>query len=462
MFMNNPYSIFFKRVFKPGPGQAFRSRNARCLFRVALTAILFGSLPGHSLADDLWDIYSLALTNDPVYQAATLSHSANALELPIARTAFQPSVTAEGSVREDQTDEKNTNSGNNDDYILGIDFNLPLYNKSDRVRIDQSRRRVEISELELRQAKQDLILRVANQYFNVLAARDAREVARLEKIAIKRQMDLASERLEVGLVTRTDLFDAKARFKQAEANQIQAQNNINNDLALLKQIIGVTPEQLLPLSESAPLELPRPNDVESWVNRSLSNNIMLAIRSVELEIAQGDIEQQKSALFPVVSLDGGHSWKDSRGDSNTSPGGSNTTRIAVNVRIPVYARGVLDLKARQAGLLYNLGEKRLEQTRRSVSAQATTVFLTMTSRVSQVEALFDAITAGESALEAKEEGFNAGLTTNLDVLDAQRDLSRSRTDYLRARYDYIISVLELERAVGDLNEDDIKRVNGWL
>ena len=90
-------------------------------------------------------------------------------------------------------------------------------------------------------------------------------------------MDLASERLEVGLVTRTDLFDAKARFKQAEANQIQAQNNINNDLALLKQIIGVTPEQLLPLSESAPLELPRPNDVESWVNRSLSNNIMLAI-----------------------------------------------------------------------------------------------------------------------------------------------------------------------------------------
>ena len=461
MFMNNPYSIF-RRVFKPDPGQAFRSRNARCLFRVALTAILFGSLPGHSLADDLWDIYSLALTNDPVYQAATLSHSANALELPIARTAFKPSVTAEGSVREDQTDEKNTNSGNNDDYILGINFNLPLYNRVDRARIDQSRRRVEISKLEVLQAKQDLILRVANQYFNVLAARDAREVARLEKIAIKRQMDLASERLEVGLVTRTDLFDAKARFKQAEANQIQAQNNINNDLALLKQIIGVTPEQLLPLSESAPLELPRPNDVESWVNRSLSNNIMLAIRSVELEIAQGDIEQQKSALFPVVSLDGGHSWKDSRGDSNTSPGGSNTTRIAVNVRIPVYARGVLDLKARQAGLLYNLGEKRLEQTRRSVSAQATTVFLTMTSRVSQVEALFDAITAGESALEAKEEGFNAGLTTNLDVLDAQRDLSRSRTDYLRARYDYIISVLELERAVGDLDEDDIKRVNGWL
>ncbi len=461
MFMNKPYSIF-RWVFKPGPGQAFRSRHARCLIRVALTAILSGSLPGHSLADDLWDIYSLALTNDPVYQAATLSHSASALELPIAQTAFQPSVTAEGSVRGDRTDEKNTDSGNNDDYILGIDFNLPLYNKADRVRIDQSRRRVEISELELRQAKQDLILRVAIQYFNVLAARDAREVARLEKIAIKRQMDLASERLEVGLVTRTDLFDAKARFKQAEANQIQAQNNINNDLALLKQIIGVTPEQLLPLSESAPLELPRPNDVESWVNQSLSNNVLLAIGSVELEIAQGEIEQQKSALFPVVSLDGGHLWKDSRGDSNTSPGGSNTTRIAVNVRIPVYARGLLDLKTRQAGLLYNLDEKRLEQTRRSVSAQATTAFLTMASRVSQVEALFDAITAGESALEAKEEGFNAGLTTNLDVLDAQRDLSRSRTDYLRARYDYIISVLELERAVGDLDEDDIKRVNGWL
>lgn len=452
--MKNLHSIFKREN---------RHYRLHSLFQFALTGLLFGGLTANSHALDLWDIYSLALSNDPVYQAEILSHSANVLELPIAETAFRTSVTANGRLGQERTDRSGTDR-NNDDHSISIDVNLPIYNKANRVAINQSRHRVKISELSLREAKQDLILRVADRYFNVLAAQDAKEVARLEKISIRRQLDLASERLEVGLGTRTDLFDAKARLKQAEANEIQAQNNINNDIALLKQIIDISPGQLSPLSESAPLELPQPNNMESWINQALSNNVSLAIQSLELEIALNEIEREKSALLPVVSLDGRHRWADSNmassvsGDSKTT----NTTTVGITVSIPVYGRGLLNLRTRQTGLLYNQAERVLEQTRRSASTHATTTFLTMTSRVSRAEALFDAITAGESALEAKEEGFNAGLTTNLDVLDAQRDLSRSRTDYLRARYDYIISVLELERAVGDLDEEDLKRVNAWL
>ena len=308
--MNQPYSIF-----SPALWPTVRGCHARCLIRVALTAVLCGSLPGNSLATDLQDIYSLALVNDPVYQAATLNHSASSLELPIARTAFRPAVTASASVAEDQASNKGPNPAKSDDYALSLDFNLPLYNKADRIRIDQSRDRVEISGLELLQAKQDLILRVANRYFNVLAAQDTREVARLERIAIQRQMDLASERLEVGLVTRTALFDAKARFKQAEANEILAQNNIDNDIALLQQIIDTTPQSLLPLSESAPLELPQPNDMDAWVGRALSNNVSLARQSLELKIANTEIKRQNSVLFPVISLDGSHRRTDARGDS---------------------------------------------------------------------------------------------------------------------------------------------------
>ncbi len=454
--MNKSLSTF-RPVARPVTGA-----KGHGLIAVALTIILCGSLPGNSLATDLRDIYSLALTNDPVYQAEILAHSASALELPIAGAAFRPAVTVSASVAEDQVNNKNPNRAKSDDYALSLNVNLPLYNQANRLRIDQSRERVEISGLELLQARQDLILRVANRYFDVLAARDAAEVARLEKIAIRRQMDLASDRLEVGLVTRTDLFDAKARFKQAEANEIMAHNNINNNIALLQQIIGATPQSLRPLSESAPLELPRPNDMDSWVDRALSNNVSLAVQSLELAIANTEIERQKSARLPVVSLDGGHRQTDARGDSGPYSSSSGTTHLSVQMRFPLYNGGLVKLKTRQAGLRYNQVESLLEQTRRTVSTQTTTAFLTTTSRISQVEALFEAITAGESALEAKEEGFNAGLTTNLDVLDAQRDLSRSRTDYLRARYDYIISVLELERAVGDLDEEDIKRVNSWL
>jgi outer membrane protein TolC len=144
------------------------------------------------------------------------------------------------------------------------------------------------------------------------------------------------------------------------------------------------------------------------------------------------------------------------------PGDTETTTYGIAVNIPFYLGGAINLRGKQAGLQYNRAEELLEETKRQASTDTTSAFLNVTSGVSQVEALFDAITAGESALEAKEEGFSAGLTTNLDVLDAQRDLSESRRDFLRALYNYILSVLDLERAAGQLDVEDIERVNSWL
>ena len=440
------------------PGKNFK--------KTVLTTLLLAALSQPASANNLWEIYALALANDPVYQIEELNHDVIKLNLPIAKTAFHPFATASARLGKKRADVMGT-AEDNDDRLVNLNINLPLYNRFDTVAIKQSEKQVRISELDLQQTGQDLILRVATRYFALLAAEDAKEVARLEKIAIKRQMDLASERLEVGLGTRTDLFDAKARFKQAEANEIQALNTINNQIALLKQITGVTPEKLSPLSENAPLDLPQPNNIEDWVAQSAANNLALAMQSLNLEIALDEIEQQKSTLRPRISLDGNHRWMDSGSGANnnggsSASGGSNTTTIGLTLNIPIYAGAIVNLKTRQAGIQYNKSERLLEQTRRSATTETTTAFLAVTSRVSQVEALYDAITAGESALEAKEEGFNAGLTTNIDVLDAQRDLSRSRTDYLRARYDYILSVLELEQAAGDLDEDDLKRVNNWL
>ena len=286
-------------------------------------------------------------------------------------------------------------------------------------------------------------------------------MTRVEKIAIQRQMDLATERLEVGLGTRTDLYDAQARFKLAVANELKAQNKINNDIALLKQIIGVTPESLTPLSEAAPLEFPSPNAVGSWIDRSLAENLELKAQTYSKDIALEEIDKQKALKSPTVSVDGNYRWIDNTSNFSTS-GSYNTASVALQLRIPLYLGGITQLQTEQAGHQYNESESRLEEARRAASAQATSAFLDISSGVSQVEALFDAIRAGESALEAKEEGFNAGLTTNLDVLDAQRDLSQSRFDYLKAKYTYILSVLELEGAIGNLDEEDIKRVNGWL
>ena len=436
----------------------------------ALSAVLSGSLAIHSQhasASDLWEIYQLALLNDPTFQAAQLEHEATELNYPLAKSNFRPALIGTGEFGRERSDVTGTDR-TSDESLASLNAELPLYDKPNRIEISQSQSQIEASALLLENARHDLMLRVADRYFNILGSMDAREVARVEKIAIQRQMDLASERLEVGLGTQTDFFDAKARFKQAEANEIRAQNVINNNIASLKQIIGVTPEALDPLSADAPLDLPEPNDIDAWVAKSLDSNVPLLVQALNTDIALDEIDRQKSARMPTLGLAARYTWRD-QGSSFTSSSGdfsvsgdTTTAFVGLALNFPLYLGGSINLRTEQAGILYNREDRLLEESRRLASTETTSAFLDVTSGVSQVEALFEAISAGESALEAKEEGFSAGLTTNLDVLDAQRDLSSSRTDYLRARYTYILSVLELERAAGQLNEEDIKRVNSWL
>ncbi|MCY3768934.1 MAG: TolC family outer membrane protein [Gammaproteobacteria bacterium] len=433
-----------------------------CLRTVLTASLCVAGLPGidQAEASDLWEIYELALANDPGFQAEVLAHEAAELNRPLDQSVFRPAVTSNAELGRQRSDATGTNR-TSDDNQLSVQASLSIYDRPGRIKIAQTEIRIRASEYMLANARHDLMLRVAERYFNILAAQDAREVARLEKIAIRRQMDLADERLEVGLGTQTDFFDAKARFKQAEANEIQAQNLINSHVAALKEMIGVTPEALSPLGADAPLVLPVPDDIHAWVDKALAQNVPLRVQSLNSEIALIEMDRQKSMTRPTVSLGAEYRWQDSNVMS-ASPDDSTTTSVGLTVRYPLYHGGGIQLLTRQAGVLYNRENRLLEQARRLASSQTTSAFLDVTSSVSQVEALFEAIAAGESALEAKEEGFRAGLTTNLDVLDAQRDLSISRTNYLRARYNYILSVLHLERSAGQLDEEDIRRVNSWL
>jgi len=426
----------------------------RLLTLFTLTA--FSTL-GH--AADLWEIYQLALQNDTAYRIAKLDHESNVIGLPIAETAFQPTVTTSGTVGQQISDITGaTRSGSN--HSLSLDVGLSLYNRTNKINITQSEFQIAISALRLEDAKHDLMLRVADRYFRLLASRDAKEVAQREKISIRRQMDLAGERLDVGLGTKTDLLDAKARFQQAQADEIEAENLIDNSIAALREIIGTTPKAVEPLSETAPLDFPRPNDADAWVAKAESNNVPLQIEAVKREIAKSEIDKQRRKRTPTVDLGAEYRWSES--STGSFAGQNNTTSVNLTFRFPLYQGGAIFLHTKQAGIRYNLSRERYEQAKRRVSTTTISEFLAVNSRINQVNALSEAIVAGENALEAKEEGFSAGLTTNLDVLDAQRDLSRFRTDYLQARYNYILSFLRLERASGQLDEDDIKRVNSWL
>lgn len=413
----------------------------------------------HAVAEDLWDVYQLALKNDARYLAAESRFEAAKLDLPLAKTGLKPSVSANGTLGKIHSDAGGSSTTGNNNQI-GVSLDLSVYNRALNIGISQAELLVENARLEFDIAREELTLRVAESYFNLLAARDSKDVERLQKIAIKRQMDLAAERLDVGLGTRTDLYDAKARYQQANADLIAADISINNARQALIEIINLTPKIITSLEENSPLDLPEPNDIDHWINIANSGNLRIKAEKINLQIADHEINRQRAARHPTVSFGASQRWSD--GSSSGIGGDANTTSLGFTLNLPFYRGGATNLRTRQAGIRFNASELALESVRRRITSEVTSSFLSVTSGISQVEALAEAIRAGESALEAKEEGFSAGLTTNLDVLDAQRDLSRSRTDYLRAKYNYIISLLKLEQATGDLGDEDIRHISQWL
>lgn len=417
---------------------------------------------------DLHDIYQLALTHDPTYQIATLSYQARQLDLARARASLKPAVTAQvraGEVRtRTELDEAAAENYASDDHAATLNIRLPLYDRVNQNNVSQSKLQVAIAELQWFDAKQELMVQVAERYFGLLATQDALSVANSEKVAIQRQYDLANARLTVGSGTQTDLFDTRARAKQAEADEISANIAINNARQQLQQMLGTTPMRLERLRAAAPLANPTPNALTRWEARARTDNLAVNISRYQLDIARLEVAKQKSARQPLVEL--GASYRLSAFDTRTNnaaiPTTSHTQSVNLNLSFPLYVGGSIRAQTRQASLYYEQAKHQLEQQRRLTTAQVTSAFLDVNDGVSQVAALADAVMAGENALNAKEQGFKTGLTTNIDVLDAQRDLSRFRTNYLSARYRYILAVMQLERAVGDLDEADIGRINAWL
>ena len=433
---------------------AKKMRQGLWLFTLAVVCLG----PVRASAWDINEVYRLALENDPVYQSELLRHEAVTLDPTIIRSERKGSVSLAGRLGYKMTDDTDVdNWDDHKDHLLDLRVEAPIYDRLLRTRLRQAETSESASEIMLRQSHQELILRVAERYLNVLAAQDRREVARVDIIAIRRQLDLTTGRLEVGIGTRTDLFDARARLKQAEANAIQADNAFKNSISLLREMVGQTPRSLIPLLSDAPLSSPDPESIDGWIDQAEANNLNVQVKSLNLRIAEYEIQKLKDATFPAMSIGGNRS---------TSIGGINdytkdSASVYLQVNIPLFTGG-LSIRSDQAGILYNRALEELDLARVKARSQATLAYLDINSSISQAEALSEAITAGESALSAKQEGYEAGLTTNIDVLDAQRNLSQSRTDYLNSRYSYILSLLELEQAIGDLDENDIQLVNGWL
>lgn len=423
---------------------------------------------GQAAAEDLVDIYNAAVDNDPVFRSQALTLRAEQEGPTSARADLLPDVrlfAAQG--REDQ--EVNgagafgaEGSADFNSTQYGFSVTQPVYNKDRFIAYEQSKLRARAAETEFQQVRQDLILRVVDVYLGVLAARDNLELAVAERRAIFRQLELARSRLEVGLGTTTDLYDAQARFELAQAQEIRAQQALEDANQAMQELIGRRVETLDKLREDSPLDPPVPEDPAVWVQRSEQNNLDLISANLNEEISKREVSRQKAQRMPTLDLVLSHNMIDD--DDSVGGGGveQESTAARLELEIPIFQGGGISADSRAALYRYQAAQQDSESALRSATRSARSAYLDVTTSAREATALDQAVVASEQALESRQEGFEAGLNTNLDVLDAQRDLFQARRDYLRSRYQYITNTLELYNVAGELGLDDLETVNTWL
>ncbi len=435
----------------------------------AASALPPGAVLQPDAAQNLLDIFKLAREYDAKFRAARFTFEATQQKIPQARAALLPTLSGSASRLHYDSDSSDLSTevvpqarGRyfKDSYALSL--KQPVYNRAYLMSLSQAHSQVRQAGYEFAAAQQDLLLRTATAYLGVLAGQDNLELATAEKTAVGRQLELAQARLEVGLATVTDVYDAQARFKLAEAGYIEALNDLEDRREALRQSTGSEPGVLAVLAKNPPLITPDPPDVGKWVTQSLKENFALNAGRQSVEVARTEVSRQRAGHFPSLDIVASRGRSSSSGGTGSTGAESNSTEAGLQLTVPILQGGYVLAATEEAKLKLEAARATLEDTRRATERAARAAFLGVTSRIAKVQALEQAVTAAESALEAKTEGFEAGINTNLDVLDAQRDLYRAKRDYAQSRYDYLLNLLRLKQAAGILDTDDLGLINGWL
>lgn len=406
-------------------------------------------------AVDLLKTYQQALINDAQYASARAALRAGQEKLPQARAGLLPVVGLSGGYSRTEIEDVRTGSGNS--YTLAL--SQPLFRWANWEQYEQGKLAVALSEAQFAQTQQDLVLRVSQAYFDVLAAQDTIGFVQAQKAAISEQLESAKQNFEVGTSTITDTHEAQARFDLAVAQEYAALSDLEIKRAALQQIIGSTPGDLARLKTGVALETPQPARIDEWVNSAEQQNYAVIGSRIGLEIAQRDISKNRGGHYPTVDLVASRSHNNQNTSSSVA---GNTNAIGVQWNIPLFAGFAVTSRVREAIALEDKARSDLETARRNAAQGARQSYLGVTSGLAQVKALEAAEISSLSALDANKLGYQVGVRINIDVLNAQQQLFSTRRDLSRARYDTIVNGLRLKSAAGTLQEQDLQLVNRLL
>lgn len=451
-----------------------------CLSLAVLAAIATAPVS----AADLAEIYEMARASDPQLAAAEANMMAAGEGIVQARSALLPNLAGratlgdsssssaqvtsipqpDGTVRFGRAD----GSGDSSTRQYSLTLSQSVYDHSDYTRLRGARAGAARAAASYDAAVDGLVIRVAEAYFAVLTATTNLDAAQAEEKAVKRQLEQAEQRFEVGLSAITDVHEAQARFDGARAAAILSQNQLDDAYEALTELTGRPIESVDPLVENIKLERPDPDRMEDWVSTAENESPALAIRKFELEQAQQAIETAKAAHYPTLSAD--YSWTDSTSWGSRSsndldfPADSEfrDRGFGLTLNVPIFEGLATQSRVRQETFNRDAAADSLEQEKRAIVRQTRSAYRSVIAGISEVEARRQAQVSAQSALDATQAGFEVGTRTIVDVLVSQQLLFQAQRDYARARHDYLVNTLRLKRAAGTVAAADLQRVNALL
>ncbi len=447
--------------------------------KIAKALATLGLVSGvHASAETLNEIYQQAVANDHLYKAAEAAMRAGEENKRAGRSGLLPQINGEVTWSDSDFDQSGESfdestlqlepvEANPETTSSGYSISLiqPLFNMAAWHSYKQGKIDSKIALAEFQSAKQDLIIRTAESYFNVLQAMDNFETAKAEQNANSHQLEQTQKRFEVGLTAITDVHEAQAAYDNSLARRLLQEGNVGISFEALEVITGKSYQNLAALKEDFPIAPPSPLERKAWETFSIENNFNLAAASLAAESARQTANQAKAGHYPTLT--GSLSYSDTntevnQGSTLISDLDEDGYAVGLTLSVPLFSGGSVSASRRQAAEGYIQARESYFQTQRDIIQSARSLHLTVLTDVATIKARKQAIVSSNSALEATQAGYEVGTRDLVDVLIAQRTLYTAQSDYSDALYTYILNTLRLKQVAGILTEKDILELDRWL
>ncbi len=425
-------------------------------------------LAGAAQAQSLQELYDAARGYDATYLAARASADAASARVGQAEALLNPTLGLQASATQAHIDPPAGSTVNNRTLQAGLQGNYSVYNAANRPTVDKARRAQAVAQADLESAEQDLIVRLATAYFDVLAAKDALATSQANKAAIAEQLASAKRNFEVGTATITDTREAQARYDLATAQELAADNDLRVKHVTLDQFVGRSGVEPKGLAQPVALPALSSDSVDTWVTTAEDQHPAIRKARLGLEVARFDTEIARAGNLPKLDASasiGAQNLHNNLSGLAAQSSGVGTTKnasIGLTFTYPIYTGGYNQSRIKETLVLEEKARSDLDFARRSVSEATRRAFFGVQSLKAQVSAYEAAEASSKLALEATQLGYKVGVRVNLDVLNAQTQLYTTQRDLAKARYDVVVNGLKLRQASGQLHAEDLSAVNTLL